>query len=267
VKLTADLNAIGTDIAIGMSAPTFTMDQTITLARRLDDFNTRLATTLSVSALTPLTVLGANSLPILSPTMFNNVVGMQAVQPTIWFNILSARRAELDAMIGSGLSAGTLTTQQANDLRAELDRINGLITSSQTTGAITYTTALPIAMSLDVLGNRIHTYVTTNNFVPLIAQGRIVFVGGLSSPIDELSLRRAELGAAIDRERLLGRLTLNEAQRLQYELGNIGDRERRLANDGLLTYHDVLLITNDLNRFALKLNNMIANRRATVSVR
>jgi hypothetical protein len=170
-------------------------------------------------------------------------------------------------MIASGITAGTIGTTQAAELRAELARIATAIDAARATGTITYTSALPLAMGLDVLGNRIHTYATNVAFVPLISQGRITFTGGLSSPIDEISLRRAELGAAIDREKTLGRLTANEAQRLQYELGNIGHREGRYLSDGVLTYREVVLITNDLNRFQARLNNMIANRRATVSVR
>jgi hypothetical protein len=266
-RLTAELNGIATKIGAGIKAgPTFTIDQVVPIATTLDEFNTRIATTTHVSALPPLTVSGSTG-PVLSTSVFGNTIGLQAVEPTIWFNTLSGRRAELETFITTGISGGHLTEQQATELRAELNRINTLIEGARTAGTITYTTALPIAMNLDVLGNRIRTQVTSVNFVPLIANGRISFVGGTYSPIDELSLRRAEVGAAIDRERFLGRLTVQEAQRLQYKLGNIGQREEGFRKDGVLTYSEVTIIHADLNRISAELNQLVANRRGTVSVR
>ena len=267
-RLQADLGDIANRMVVANGAgPTYSVDAVTTLARSLDDFNNRLARSINAPPLAPLTVIGNNSLPVLSPTVFNNVIGLPAVQPNIWFSTLTDRRAALEAMIASGTSAGTISAAQAAELRAQLARIAATIDATRASGAITYTTALPLAMNLDVIGNQIHTYSSNVAFVPLISQGRISFAGGLSSPIDECSLRRAELGAAIDREKASGRLSQNEAQRLQFELGNIGHREGRFLSDGILTYRELVQITNDLNRFQSRLNTLIANRRATVSLR
>lgn len=267
-RLQADLNDITNRmVAANAAGASFSVDSVTTLARILDDFNIRLATAIHGSPLTPLTVIGSNGLPVLSTTVFTNVVGLPAVQPTTWFTTLTDRRTLLESMIASGIAAGTIGTNQATELRAELARIAAAIDAARASGSITYPVALPLAMNLDVLGNRIHTYAPTYSFVPLVSQGRITFVGGITSPIDDLHLRRAELGASIDREKALGRLTTNEAQRLQFELNNIGNREGRFMADGVLTYREVVQITNDLNRFQARLNNLVANRRATVSVR
>jgi hypothetical protein len=267
-RLSTDLNTIGLKIAAAQAAgATYGMDQTITLARSLDDFNNRLATSINASPLVPLTITSSNGLPVLSTNVFNNVVGLPAVEPSLWFSTLGGRRAELETMIATGVASRSLTDNQAVELRNELNRINTALETARTGGAISYTTALPLAMSLDVLGNRIHTYAPSTTFVPLISGSRISFLGGLTSPIDELSLRRAELGAEIDRERVLGRLTVQEASRLQYQLGAIADREGSFRKDGLFTYRELSIINTELSRFAAKLNTMIANRRATVSVR
>lgn len=267
-RLSTDLNNLGMKIAAAQaSGANFGMDQTIALARSLDDFNVRLATAISAAPLVPLTVTNASGLPALSTATFSNVVGLPAVEPNVWFTTLTTRRGELEQMIATGAGTSTLTGTQAQELRNELTRINELIEGARTAGTITYTTALPIAMNLDVLGNRIHTYVTSVPFTPLISGGRITFAGGLVSPIDELSLRRAELGAAIDRERALGRLSVQEAQRLQFQLGAIADREGRFRHDGLFTYRELTIINDDLNRLTGRVNSMVANRRTTVSVR
>lgn len=267
-RLSTDLNRIGMKIAAAQAAgANCTMDQTVVLARSLDDFNVRVATAIGAAPLVPLTVTNSVGVPVLSPTTFSNVIGLPAVEPNLWFTTLTTRRAELEQMIATGAGTSTLTGSQATDLRNELARINALIEGARTAGTISYTTALPIAMNLDVLGSRIHTYVTSVPYTPLISGGRITFAGGLISPIDELSLRRAELGASIDRERALGRLSVGEAQRLQFQLGAIGEREGRFRHDGLFTYRELTIINDDLNRLTGRVNSMIANRRATVSLR
>lgn len=267
-KFETDLNRIGAQIvdARGLGSQ-YTIDQTITLARTLDDLNTRLATAMNVAPLTALTIAGPSGLPTLSTTMFNGLTGLTAVDANIWVNTFSNRRAELEAMIASGLSAGTLTAQQAAELRGELTRIANLEAAARTaSGGFTYVNALPIAMSYDVLGNRIHTFVANTQFVPLVAQDRITFTGGTVALIDEVSLRRAQVSASIDRELALGRLTPAEASRLRIELGNVIAREQRMRADGFLTWHEATQLTTDLTRIANRINQMIANRRATVSV-
>lgn len=264
--LTNDLNRIAGYIASARNDNTITIDKVVTYARQLDDFNTKLSTTLHGSSLSPLTLVATgSSVPALSSSQFANVIGIQTVQPTVWTNTFSARRAELESMIASGLSGGQITAQQATELRAELARIAKLETTVRTSG-LTYTNALPIAMNLDVLGNRIKTFVPTATCTPLIAQSRLRFVGGPAALIDEVSLRRAEISASIDRELALGRLTNAEAIRLRAEVNTALSRETRYRADGVLTYREASLVTAALSRVAARLNSLVAGRRGTVSV-
>lgn len=266
-RWSSDLNRIALGITQAQSLGAgFTTDNAITLARSLDDFNVKLATALHLNALPALTFVDTTTaVPRLVADQFTNVVALPSVDSTIWLNTLSARRAELESMIATGVSGGQLTAQQAAELRAELNRIATLESAAARSG-VSFVSALPLAMNLDVLGNRIRTFVPSVNFTPLISQGRISFVGGPVGLIDEVSLRRAELAASVDRELALGRLTATEATRLRTDLALVQSREGRYRADGVLTFREATLLNTDLNRIAARLNALIANRRGTVSV-
>jgi hypothetical protein len=74
-RLQADLAEITNRmVAANAAGANYSVDNVITLARSLDDFNNRLATAINASPLTPLTIVGSNGLPVLSTGVFTNVV-------------------------------------------------------------------------------------------------------------------------------------------------------------------------------------------------
>ncbi len=95
------------------------------------------------------------------------------------------RRCELERMITDALANGTIDANQANQLRADTDRIAAEeFAAKQNGGILPYSEALSLALALNSVGDRLVSYTHTNAIAPLLGSrfanvnGQIIMIRG-----------------------------------------------------------------------------------------
>lgn len=156
-------------------------------------------------------------------TTTTKVVPGAEVTTDVFVTTLEGRRLQLEAAIAAGQAAGTITDAQAKAWRAELDAIARA--QAEGKSSLTYTAALPLAMSLDTLGDAIRVVSPKLVYVPMISGQRFIVEGGRVIMLDDIMVRRADLESKISRELALGHLTRSQARELRAELEQIADLE------------------------------------------
>lgn len=253
-QLEASLDQVRTQLVIDPTTGQITQERALTVARQLDTIDGSVASALNISAMTPLTVVDSTSGNARIVTdQFGNVIGIREAQPDIYIKTLEGRRVELENQIAAGQASGSINARQAREMRAELDRI----AKAQAQGAtgFTYVNALPLAMSLDYVGNQLRTVVPTVTYVPLIDGTRFVVYGGRVIMLDDVMVRRAELESKISRGFATGKLSARQTDELRSEMGKIGVMEEQMRAKGSLTYRDSRQLYNRFDHVGSRLDS------------
>lgn len=161
-------------------------------------------------------------------TTTTKVVPGVEVTTDVFATTLEGRRLQLENAIAAGQAAGTISSTQAKLWRVELDAIARAQSEGRT--SLTYTTALPLAMSLDYLGNAVTVAAPTLAYVPLISGQRFIVAGGRVIMLDDMMVRRAELESKISRELALGHISSSQAGELRRQMTQIAIVERDLRS-------------------------------------
>jgi hypothetical protein len=259
VGLQSELNRVTADwMSARSTGQPMTMNQAVTIARELDALSSNVAAALGINPLTRLTVGdttdGTTRIVI---DQFGKVIGLNSASPDIYIGTLDARRLQLENTISIGLALGTLTQDQASDLRADLARVARAQSESRTT-TFNYVNALPLAMSLDDVGNQLKTVVQTVSFDPLINGNRFVVSGGAVIMLDDVMVRRAGLERRISREFATGRISAVQANILRNQLSRIADLESQMRIKGGLTFKDGRILYEQFDKVGSGLDGYIA---------
>jgi hypothetical protein len=235
LKMQSDLDGFRTRL-VRLQAPgtTFSQDQAVLMARELDTMDGNVALAMRVNAWSPLTVVdsGTGTTKIVTD-QFMNVIGTQDAGAELYTSTLQARRSELEGVIARQEASGALARARANDLRSDLDRVAKQ--QAQQREAFGYADALPLAVTLDYVGNEIHKVIPTFGYVPLIDDSRFVVAGGRVVLVDDVMVRRAELQSRIAREYAIGSISEDEHRSLRKEMKTLADDEEQLRTRGSLT--------------------------------
>jgi hypothetical protein len=267
VRLQSELNQVTSDWVAAKSAPqTMTMNQAVAIARELDVLNSNVAAALGVNPLSRLTVSqttdGSTQIVI---DQFGKVIGLNSASPDIYIGTLNARRLQLENTISIGLAAGSISQDQANDMRADLERVARAQSESSPT-KFSYVNALPLAVSLDSVGNQLKTVVRTVNFDPLINGNRFVVSGGAVIMLDDVMVRRAGLESRIAHEFEMGRISADQAGALRDQLSRVADLESQMRTKGGLTFEDGRILYARFDRVGTRLDGYVADsRRSPIS--
>ena len=252
-QLQANLDQVRTELVLDPTTGVITQERALLIARQLDTLDSSVATALNVSAMSPLTVIDTTSgTPRIVTDQFGNVIGIREAKPDIYIKTLEGRRLELENQIAAGQASGSLSEIQARSMRAELDRVAKAQANGATT--FTYVNALPLAMSLDYVGNQLRTVVPTITYVPLIDGSRFVILGGQVIMLDDVMVRRAELESKISRGYATGKLSARQTETLRAELGRIGVMEEQMRAKGSLTFRDSRELYNRFDHVGSRLD-------------
>lgn len=188
-------------------------------------------------------------------TTTTKVVPGVEVTTDVFVTTLEGRRLQLENAIAAGLAAGTITNAQAKMWRAELDGIARA--QAEGRSSLTYTTALPLAMSLDYLGNAVAVVTPTLAYVPLISGQRFIVAGGRVIMLDDMMVRRAELESKISRELALGHISGSQAGELRREMTQIAvvERDLRTKDNNDLTPKDGSTLYKMFDKVGSKLDD------------
>lgn len=240
-----------------------TSDQALVIARELDTLDSDVALALKVSAMTPLTIVDtSNGTTRIMSDQFGNVIALSEAGPDIYIKTLEGRRVELENAIAAGQASGSINADRSRALRAELDRVAKLQANEQVTD-FTYVNALPLAMSLDYVGNELTTVVPTITYVPLISGGRFAIIGGRVIMLDDVMVRRADLESKIARLRANGKISESQANNLRVELSRIAVIEKQLRAKGSFTFRESRELYNRFDRVGSRLDSYQAGREVS----
>lgn len=260
-QMQVDLNKLRSELA-SLQAPGASMSQmqALEFARQLDSMDSHLAGTLHVDTWAPLTSIDAASGTAQIVTdQFTNVIGLRDAGPELYISTLDARRRELQDIIASQEGSGTLAKTQAQDLRLELERAARLQADRMT--SFGPADALPLAVSLDYVGNQIHAYVPTYGYVPLINDSRFIVSGGRVILIDDIMVRRAELQSRIGREFASGTISDRQHDTLRTEMLSLLNEEEQMRQKGSLTFKDSRVLYLGFDKVASHLDGYVDSTR------
>jgi hypothetical protein len=252
-QLQASLDQVRNELMLVPGGSSLTDVQALKIAGELDTLDGSVATSLKIAALSPLTVVdtGSGAARIVAD-QFGNVIGVREAGPDIYIKTIDTRRLDLEKMLVSGLTSGAITADRAAELRAELDYVAR--TQSQGAGDFTYINALPLAVSLDYVGNELRAIVPTITYVPLIDGTRFIIIGERVIMLDDIMVRRAELESKIARKLIHGKITASQASNLRAELGSIAVVEQQMRAKGSLTFRDSRELYNRFDKVGSRLD-------------
>jgi len=230
------------------------------IARGLDDVDKKLVAIAGIPLLQPLTIVDTSSGKTrISVDQFGNVVSVKTIKSEQLYTTLNDRITNIQRLIASGQANGTMSNGQAAAFRAELDRLTALVMSGRN-GNFTYVEALPIAMQLDALSNRVVVLAPGQTVQPLVIGTRLVLTSGETVVLDDLMVRRADLEGRITQNLAASRISDVEARSLRSQMDEIGRMESQMRVGGNLSFKDSRRLYNLFDKVASKLDNDIAHR-------
>ncbi len=149
---------------------------------------------------------------------------------------VSARISSLDKEITHALGEERLTQDQAQQLKATLDRVVQLNKEFTTDGKLTIWERVRLILDLDKLSQDLE----------LRLAKRKVAITDLSGKQDQLEKEIAE-------DFLSGRLTNSQAAKFKNSLQNIKDKEKSYRQDNKLSHSEMLALSYDLDQLNLEL--------------
>ena len=258
-SLQEDLNHVTADwMAAQSTGRQMSMDQAVNLARELDSLNINVSKALRTTPLSPLTDGSTDTDNTrIVVDQFGNVIGLNSASPDIYIGTLDARRLQLENTISIGLASGSLSQSRASILRSELDRIAREQTVAKP-ARFTYVNALPLAMSLDYVGNQLKDDIRTITFSPLISGNRFVVSGGAVIMLDDVMVRRAELESRISHELAMRKISETQASSLREQLNKAGRLESEMRSKGGLTFKDSRILYEQFDKVGSGLDSYVA---------
>lgn len=249
------------------SGQPMTQDLAVSIARELDNIDADVASALRVDVLSPLTVVDTTSGTTKIVTdQFGNVIGVRDAGPELYRGTLVSRRQELEDALARQQASGVLAAAEAQDLRDELARVARM--EAEQRANFTYADALPLAITLDYVGNRIEKSNPSYGYVPLINDSRFVVGGGRVIMVDDVMTRRAELQSRIAREFAKGRITDRQHADLRDQMAGIAAIEDQMREKGSLTFRDSRALYQSMDKVGAQLDGYVAeSRRGNISNR
>jgi len=230
----------------------------IGIASDLDGLTNQLVVMASIPRLAPVTVVDTSGTTKISVDSFGNIVSVSSVKPEIFVTTLDGRIRDIQRLIASGQASGRISEAQANDFRAELDRLVALETQGKS-GSMTYVQALPIATQLDALSDRI-TVVSNQPLPPLIAGSRFVLTTGQVVLLDDVMVRRADLEGKIAAKLAQGKLSPDQAASLRGQMDDIGRVEAQMrAQNGELSFKQGRNLYGQFDKVGSRLDRLAKN--------
>lgn len=153
---------------------------------------------------------------------------------------IDAKQAELATKINSLVSAGRISSVEAETMKQELARINTRKESFKSTGGgLTSDEILTLALELERLAAQINVYNPPTN----------------STQVKSIDERQAELRKAITDAQSSGKLTIMQAGELVQELDRIETLEATYRIDGVLADGEILTLARDLDALKTRVTN------------
>jgi hypothetical protein len=190
-----------------------------------------------------------------------STVVISSVTPELFVTTLDGRIQDIQRVIASGQASGAISEDRARLFRLELDRLSALEAQGRA-GQMTYVQALPIAVELDQLSDRIAVITPGQTLTPLISSNRLVLTTGQIVQLDDVMVRRAGLEGKIAQQLAAGKLTPDEAASLRQQMDDIArtEAQMRASSGGQLSLRDGRTLYGQFDKVGSRLDRYIAKR-------
>jgi len=161
---------------------------------------------------------------------------------------LQDQKAIIDKNISAALINGRLTNDEARSIKAEKDRLNSLeVQCRASDGRLTAGESILIASEWDKLRRDLRRQTQDKQ-----------------RDLSNIDVRQAQIQKRIAEGVASGKITPNEASRLNIEFETIEKQEAQFRADGGLSYGESLTLGISLEQLARQVENTIANARTTM---
>jgi hypothetical protein len=190
-----------------------------------------------------------------------STVVISSIKPELFVTTLDGRIQDIQRVIASGQASGAISEDRAHVFRQELDRLSALEAQGRA-GQMTYVQALPIAIELDQLSDRIAVITPGQTLTPLVSSNRLVLTTGQLVQLDDVMVRRAGLEGKIAQQLAAGKLTPDEAASLRQQMDDIArtEAQMRASNGGELSLRDGRTLYGQFDKVGSRLDRYIAKR-------
>lgn len=171
---------------------------------------------------------------------------------------IDTRYAKIEAMINDCTGRGVMDAAEAAALRTELGRIQSEeIAYKQSSGILTYSEALQVALDLNQLEDRFKPFLPKAGETPLIG-AHIITTNNQLVIVDEIEYRQAKLTQRVDDEYSAGRLSSDQVSRLKDQLNAAAALRTRYIKDGHLTESGKQKVAAKLDAINTKMDQDVA---------
>ncbi|MBS2010201.1 MAG: hypothetical protein JST01_24340 [Cyanobacteria bacterium SZAS TMP-1] len=175
---------------------------------------------------------------------------------------VDSHRTALEKQIDAMLTAGQITSMQADRMRADIAR---LFPATTTTRTVTYNSALEADSGLYSVEARLLP-LSSKTYVTKTVSPRFVSVNSQLVLPDNLTYRRMQLEQRMEDEFAFGRLTRDQLDQLKSDSRAIANKDANFRIGGLLTDTNAAILSADLNVLQSKMEQYEANDKAGVQI-
>lgn len=203
---------------------------------------------------------------------YGNIVDLN-VAPAIDSLVVSidTRRRDLELSLDAALSQGKITATQAQELRAELEKIAAQEAAARASGhVLSVEQAFLLANSLDVLQTRFVPIVKTVVMQPPVIAPQFITIAGQTVFADNITYRKTKMEQRINDEYAAGRLSAQQVADLKTRLNAISSDQTKYRKNGELSQsrERALNIRLDKTQTAMEKDIALINqRRSRIGIR
>lgn len=182
---------------------------------------------------------------------------------------IDTRRQDLNRRIDEALNKGLLTPHQAEQFRAELDRIAADEEAARQGGVVTYSRALQLGYGLNTLSERLVPITPTVTFQPVIST-QFVTVDGRLVMVGDIAARRQKLLRRVDDEYAAGRMSANQVSERKQDLDKIASLDAQYTKHGVLSNSKDRKLSEKLDKVQAEIDDNVASinhKRSNIGLR
>lgn len=228
-NLRHDLDLIESKIVYGASHRVSSLVTVTELAQNLDKVASKLNLFTKAVVLPNLVVVDTTTnAPRLITGVFGDFIAVDKIDAKLFRKTLALRKAKLKGILSSGQTTGTISEWQANNLRAELDRLSRLEEDIANDGFITREKAIRLALEYDHVRNEISRLVDLYDVSPMVRGSRIILTDNKVVAMDDIMVRRANLEDKISHNLASRNITNGPSPRAEREARHSSKVRREL---------------------------------------
>lgn len=190
-------------------------------------------------------------------TTGSTTITLTAMPKSTAITTITKRREELDKLLTTAVTSGSLSPEKRDMLRAELDRVaqeEAAIGGSKAQAA--NSKVIGLARSLDDVGAELNIVLKRDVTTPLVQGSHFSVVSGEWIELDDVAIRRWDLEGRVAKLLAAGRITQIQANDIRKQMDVIAERESGMRADGDLDFKESRVLYTDFDKIGRRLESL-----------